>query len=84
MSHRRTQTQKAHANVWTAKNYTLEELDVVFNIGNHDHAKYYRQKIPWYVKRWTGRKPPPYPTLMESFDPDTVAAGSENEKSGQV
>ena len=63
------------------KNFTLEELDVVFNVGNKDHAKYYRQKAPWYFKKWTGRKPPPYPTLMETFDEDGVAGGAVDEKS---
>lgn len=29
------------------KNLTLEELDVVFNIGNHEHFKYYSEKAPW-------------------------------------
>ena len=29
------------------KNLTLEELDVVFNIGNREHFKYYSEKAPW-------------------------------------
>lgn len=66
------------------KNYTLEELDVVFNIGNRDHAAYYRKKAPWYVKKWTGRKPPPYPTLMETFDPDSEGAEYREKKAGEV
>lgn len=31
------------------KNLTLEELDVVFNVGNREHSKYYAEKLPWYV-----------------------------------
>lgn len=31
------------------KNLTLEELDVVFNVGNREHFKYYAEKAPWYV-----------------------------------
>ncbi|KAF2649522.1 plastidic glucose transporter 4 [Lophiostoma macrostomum CBS 122681] len=33
------------------KNLTLEELDTVFNVGNREHARYYRSKLPWYVRR---------------------------------
>ncbi|KAF2790977.1 hypothetical protein K505DRAFT_339960 [Melanomma pulvis-pyrius CBS 109.77] len=33
------------------KNLTLEELDTVFDVGNHDFSTYYRQKLPWYMKK---------------------------------
>jgi hypothetical protein len=38
------------------KALTLEELDTVFNVGNRDHAKYYTQKLPWYVGKYIMRR----------------------------
>lgn len=51
----------------------MEELDAVFDIGNRSHSKYYRQKIPFYMQRWTGRgKGKKYPTLMETTAESTM------------
>lgn len=33
------------------KNLTLEELDNIFNVRNRDHARYYLEKFPWYIKK---------------------------------
>ena len=34
------------------KNLTLEELDMVFEVRNRDHAAYYLKKLPWYFKKF--------------------------------
>ncbi|KAI0021672.1 hypothetical protein F4780DRAFT_274995 [Xylariomycetidae sp. FL0641] len=57
------------------KNLTLEELDHVFNVGNREHFRYYRDKLPWYFNKYIlGRDVPPFPPLVEIH-----AAGSEVE-----
>lgn len=33
------------------KALTLEELDTVFDVGNHEFCGYYRKKLPWYLKK---------------------------------
>jgi hypothetical protein len=38
------------------KNLTLEELDTVFNVGNREHASYYRAKLPWYFNKHVLRR----------------------------
>jgi len=38
------------------KALTLEELDTVFNVGNREHAKYYTEKLPWYVGKYIMRR----------------------------
>ena len=35
----------------SGQNLTLEELDTVFNVGNREHAKYYTEKLPWYLNK---------------------------------
>lgn len=45
------------------KNLTLEELDNVFNVKNRDHCGYYVKKMPWYLKKATGRDVEPFPPL---------------------
>ncbi|KAH6968229.1 hypothetical protein DER45DRAFT_3749 [Fusarium avenaceum] len=48
------------------KNLTLEELDNVFSVSNHEHAAYYTRKLPWYLKKYILRKDvPPFPELYE-------------------
>ncbi|EHA50291.1 plastidic glucose transporter 4 [Pyricularia oryzae 70-15] len=54
------------------KNLTLEELDMVFGVSNRDHAKYYTDKLPWYLKKHILRKDvdsfPPLYQLAEDED----------------
>lgn len=38
------------------QNLTLEELDTVFNVGNQEHAKYYWEKMPYYLNKKVLRK----------------------------
>lgn len=33
------------------KALTLEELDVVFDVGNREFSAYYRKKLPWYMQK---------------------------------
>lgn len=33
------------------KALTLEELDVVFDVGNREFSAYYRRKLPWYMRK---------------------------------
>lgn len=48
------------------KALTLEELDNVFNVGNRAFARYYREKLPWYVQTKILRKDlPPMEPLFE-------------------
>lgn len=65
------------------KNLTLEELDVVFNIGNREHFKYYSEKLPWYMEKYILRKDvPPMEPLCQVYDEDDKAAGAGSEKQG--
>lgn len=51
------------------KNLTLEELDTVFNVGNRAHAKYYTDKVPWYLQKHVLRKDvPPVEPLYQFHD----------------
>ena len=51
------------------KNLTLEELDVVFNIGDKEHLKYYSEKFPWYMEKYILRKDaPPMEPLCQVYD----------------
>jgi hypothetical protein len=53
------------------KALTLEELDTVFNVGNRQHAKYYTEKLPWYVgKHIMSRDMMPVPPMYE-FEEET-------------
>lgn len=48
------------------QNLTLEELDVVFSVGNREHALYYWNKLPWYFrKNILRRKVEPFPPLYQ-------------------
>lgn len=48
------------------KNLTLEELDSVFAMKNRDHAGYYLQKLPWYLKKYLlFQDVAPFPPLYE-------------------
>ena len=63
------------------KNLTLEELDVVFNVGNREHAKYYMEALPWYMEKYVLRKDvPPMEPLCQVYDDEageTMPAGNE-------
>jgi MFS family permease len=51
------------------KAMTLEELDDVFDVGNHAFSKYYRQKLPWYMKKHVLRQDvPPMEPLFQFRD----------------
>jgi hypothetical protein len=59
------------------QNLTLEELDVVFSIGNREHARYYKNKLPWYLRKYIlRRKVEPYPDLYQ------LGSGESAQKSG--
>jgi hypothetical protein len=54
------------------KNLTLEELDVVFNIGNKEHSKYYTEKLPWYMEKYILRKDvAPMEPLCQVYEEDS-------------
>ncbi|KAI6381352.1 hypothetical protein MCOR25_001283 [Pyricularia grisea] len=63
------------------KNLTLEELDMVFGVSNRDHAKYYTDKLPWYLKKHILRKDvdnfPPLYQLAEDEDLAEVPAAAK-------
>ncbi|KAK5165601.1 uncharacterized protein LTR77_009130 [Saxophila tyrrhenica] len=60
------------------KNLTLEELDVVFNIGNKEHFQYYAQKAPWYMEKYVLRKDvPPMEPLCHVYDEGGQATEDE-------
>jgi hypothetical protein len=41
-------------------------LDVVFSIGNREHARYYKNKLPWYLRKYILRREvEPYPDLYQ-------------------
>ena len=49
----------------------MEELDTVFSVGNREHAKYYWDKLPWYLRKYVmRRKVEPYPALYQLADDD--------------
>ena len=51
------------------KNLTLEELDSVFDVGNREFAKYYAEKLPWYMQKHVLRKDvPPMESLYQFHD----------------
>jgi len=55
------------------QNLTLEELDTVFSVGNKEHAKYYWDKLPWYLRKYVMRRDvEPYPALYQLADDDDV------------
>ena len=68
------------------KNLTLEELDVVFSIGNREHFKYYSEKLPWYMEKYILRKDvPPMEPLCQVYDEGGNGSGAGNEKhAGEV
>lgn len=48
------------------QNLTLEELDMVFSVGNREHALYYWTKLPWYMRKYVlRRKVEPFPPLYQ-------------------
>ncbi|KAK3684387.1 hypothetical protein LTR37_020322 [Vermiconidia calcicola] len=63
------------------KNLTLEELDVVFNVGNKEIFKYYSEKLPWYMEKYVMRKDvvpfEPLTQVHEAEEGSTAAAGNE-------
>lgn len=52
------------------KNLTLEELDNVFSIGNREHAKYYTDKLPWYMNKVLRKDVEPFAPLYQFADPE--------------
>ncbi|KAF2819656.1 plastidic glucose transporter 4 [Ophiobolus disseminans] len=51
------------------KGLTLEELDQVFDVGNHQFFGYYKKKLPWYVQsKILRRDVPTFPPLYELHD----------------
>ena len=63
------------------KNLTLEELDVVFNVGNREHFTYYSEKLPWYMEKYILRKDvPPMEPLCQVYDQGGNTSGAGNEK----
>jgi hypothetical protein len=63
------------------KNLTLEELDTVFNVGNREHFRYYKDKLPWYAQKYILRQdPPPMEPLFQFHD--EVAVSSSVERGG--
>ena len=58
------------------KGLTLEELDGVFGVGNREIAKYYRQRMGWYVGKWMGRDVMPMEPLV------SVGDGERREEDG--
>lgn len=53
------------------KNLTLEELDAVFDVGNRSHARYYLDKLPWYISKVILRRDvPPFPELYQTQTED--------------
>ena len=47
------------------KERTLEELDSVFSMTNREHSGYYLKKLPWYLKKFSGRDVDPFPPLYD-------------------
>ena len=60
------------------KGLTLEELDSVFGVTNHEHAGYYSKKLPWYVRKYVMRSDvEPFPELYQFDEDDSPIPGSE-------
>ncbi|KAH7115239.1 plastidic glucose transporter 4 [Dendryphion nanum] len=58
------------------KNLTLEELDNVFNVGNREFYRYYRNKLPWYAQKHILRKDvAPMEPLYQIYDDDVGGDG---------
>ena len=71
--------QRNAFNTTQTKNLTLEELDVVFNIGNKEHFTYYSQKAPWYLQKFMRKDVPPFEPLCQLYEEGPTHATS-NEK----
>lgn len=55
------------------KGRTLEELDAVFSVGNREHAKYYWDKLPWYLRKYILRREvEDFPELYQLGDGDAA------------
>lgn len=63
------------------KNLTLEELDVVFNIGNREHFRYYSEKAPWYLAKLMRKDVEPFEPLCQVYDDSGEKQPMSNEKS---
>ena len=66
------------------KGLTLEELDSVFSVGNTEFAKYYAEKLPWYMQTKVLRKDVPPMEPLYRFDGETPGMFEEKEKVGGV
>ncbi|KAJ4303673.1 hypothetical protein N0V90_002574 [Kalmusia sp. IMI 367209] len=62
------------------KNLTLEELDTVFDVGNRDFAKYYTEKLPWYMQKHILRKDVAPIEPLYQFHDETPGLFEEREK----
>lgn len=61
------------------KNLTLEELDTVFNVGNREHARYYKDKLPWYAEKYILRRDPvPVEPLFQFHDHEAVSTSVQH------
>lgn len=60
------------------KNRTLEELDSVFSMTNREHSGYFLKKLPWYLRKYTGRDVDPFPPLFDF----TASAGNRPDEPG--
>jgi hypothetical protein len=66
------------------KGLTLEELDSVFSVGNTEFAKYYAEKLPWYMQTKVLRKDVPPMEPLYRFDGETPGMFNEKEKAEPV
>ncbi|KAM0561311.1 hypothetical protein ACHAPJ_003190 [Fusarium lateritium] len=64
------------------KTLSLEELDLVFSVRNHDHARYYLRRLGWYAQRMMGREPEPMPPLYQLEDTGVREVNEEENKGG--
>jgi MFS family permease len=63
------------------KAMTLEELDDVFDMGNRAFSKYYREKLPWYMKKHVLRQDvPPMEPLFQFRDEKLPEGMAERKK----
>jgi len=62
------------------KALTLEELDDVFNIGNRTFASYYKDKLPWYLKKHVLRQDVPPMQPLYDFHDDKLPEGMVERK----
>lgn len=59
------------------KNLTLEELDNVFSVGSREHAKYYTEKLPWYMNKYLLRRDvEPFDELYQFAEPEELKRNS--------